>query len=400
MFKFVTNNWIAKLICLILAVVLWGYVAVGESQVDNFPGEIALEIKNVPADLVAIIDTESVQIKISADRNIWNRLSSNSFSAYIDLKGLAEGTYEREVAVKPNVDNVEIVEIMPQKILVRLEKISKKIVPVKLQTEGEADEGLVPGDATIEPENVEISGAKSIVEKILEATAVIKLNGETENIEKTVALLALDAEGEAIKNISFTPKDVRIALPIVKAGTTKTVGIKAKTSGKPKAGFWISQIVVNPADIAIKSNGGVLKGTNFIETKSIDIEGASQNISRTIDLDLPLGVTAVDGINSVKVEIKVSPTNLDKEVSASISYENLNPSLKVDNIEPNNVKTVINGPADILTSINVQLKLNLANYKSAGSYSLDIEKSMFTIPAEVIISSFIPSSVKITLSNK
>jgi len=403
MFKFITNNWPAKIMCLILAIVLWGYVAVGESQVDNFPGEIALETKNVPENLVAITDVERVQIKISADRNIWNRLSSNSFTAYIDLNGLSEGTYETDVIVKSNVGNVEIVDVAPQKILVRLEKVAKKIIPVKLQVEGDAGEGLVAGDAKIEPENIEISGAKSIIEKILDATAIIKLNGETENIEKTVALSALDAEGEEIKNINFNPKEVKVSLPIVKAGTTKTVGIKVKTSGKPKAGYWISQITTIPSDITIKSNSGVLKGTNYIETKTIDVEGASQNISRTIDLDLPSGVTTIDNIATIKIEIKISPTNLDKEISANIAYENLSGLLKVDGLDPNNIKVMASGPSDILNNLsgsNVQLKINLSNYKSAGSYSIDIDKSMISVPGGVSISSFVPSSVKVNLSNK
>ena len=395
-------NWPAKLFCLILAILLWTYVAIGESQVDNFPGKIPLSIKNTPSDLIAISDVDSVQIKISADRATWQKLSAQSFESFIDLGGLQKGTNEVRVNVKSNTSEVEIIEIVPEKILVRLELIAKKKIPVKVQTDGQAGEGLVPDDAKIELNEVEISGAQSVIDKILEATALIQLNGETEEINKTVELAAYDAQGEAIKYVEFNPKSVVVGLPIVKAGSAKTVGIKARIEGKPKNGYWLSEVTTTPLDLTIRGTNGVLRGINFVETKAIDVSGLSSDYSKNVELDLPSGITLADNNSQVKVEIKFSANKSEKEVSAAIDFENLASNLKIETLEPNLIKVMLSGSQDVLsalTSSSVKIKLNLSGY-NLGNFAIDINKNMISVPEGVEVISFLPSAVRIGIGNK
>lgn len=403
MLKLISNNWQAKLVCLILAMGFWVYVAVGESQVDYLPGKIPLTIKNIPDNLVAIADVDSVQIKISSDRTTWQRLSANSFESFIDLHGLTQGTYQVDVTVNSNVSKVDIVDINPKKVLVRLEPLTKKTVPVKLQTEGNVGDGLVPGDATIDHEEVEISGAQSIINKVLEATAVIQLNGETSDIEKTVPLVALDSQGEKIKNINFSPGEVKVKLPIVKTGTSKTVGIKVKLDGNPKTGFWVSQITTSPSTITVRGNNGVLKNINYIETKSVNVEGISAEISKTVDLDLPSGVSLADNNLSVKVDVQFSSVSSSKEITAALVYNNLASNLKIDSSDPSTIKVIVSGSTDLLNTLssdNVKINFDLTNYHTAGSYSIDLNKDIISVPSGATVSSFNPSAIKINLSNK
>jgi YbbR domain-containing protein len=403
MFKFITNNWAAKLVCILVAVGLWAYVAIGESKVDNLPGKLPLQIKNTPSDLTAIVDEDSVQVKISADRSTWSRLSSNSIIAYIDLNGLTQGTHEVSVLAESTVSNVEIIDITPKKVLVRLEPIIKKKVPVRIQTSGQAGEGLVAGEATIEPSEVEISGAESVVGKILEATASVALNGETNQIEKNIPLVALDSNGEEIKNVSFNPKEAKVTLPLVKAGTTKSVGIKAQITGKPKSGYWINQVIITPSNVTISGSSGILRGISYLQTKAIDVEGISQNLTKQIDLDVPSGATLDETNSQVKVEIQVSVGSSEKEISAGLIYDNLSSLLKVDSIDPNAVKIVVSGPTDVLSTLsssNVQVHLNLGNIKSSGAYNIDIDRNSITVPDGMSVSSYVPSAIKVNLSNK
>ena len=403
MFKFITNNLAAKIICLFLALSLWFYVAIGESKVDFLPGKIPLEFKNVPQDLVAISDIDSVQVKISADRSLWNKITSENTTAYIDLGGYSQGTYEVDVQVKTNISGIEIIEIVPSTILVRIEPVASKKVPVKIQTEGDAGENMVPGDATIEPEEVEVKGAKSVIDKITEAVALVKLNGETEQFEKVVSLIALDAQNEKIKGLNFNPSDVKVTLPIVAAGTTKTVGIKVNINGSPKEGYWISQITTTPSEIVISGNAGVLKGLNYLETNSIDVENIDKNTTRTVDLNIPSGISIVDNIKQIKVEIKLSSVETQKEVNTGFNYLNLASNLKVDSIDPSNLTIIIGGPADIinnLNSSNIKINLDLSGYKNAGNYSIDISKNMISVPEGVNIVGYVPSSVRVNIQNK
>ncbi len=403
MFKIITNNWPAKVICLLLAVSLWIFVALNSAKIANFPGNISLETKNIPVGMTAISDTQNVQIKISADRSLWNKLSANNFNAYVDLSNLSGGTHELDIKVTCNLSGVQIVSTNPEKAMVTLEPLVKKTLSIVTQVEGTAGEGLVAGDITIEPNEVEIAGAQSIISKIYQATAIIKLNNETTDFTKAINLVALDAEGEIIKNISFNPSSVKVTVPIIKGANTKTVGIKAKIIGQPKSGFWVKEVRVNPADVAITGSANVLKNTTYIETKDINIEGIDTNKSVTADLNLSGGLSSIDKITQVKVDIILDKTITQKEVIASYNWQNLASNLKIDSVAPTSIKVLASGTADNLNSLtadNVRLNIGLSDYKAAGTYSIDITKDMFTMPDGVSIASYLPTSISIVVSNK
>ncbi|MCL5795028.1 MAG: CdaR family protein [Patescibacteria group bacterium] len=404
MLKFLTHNFVAKLICLLIAMGLWIYVASGESKIDNFPGSIALEVRNTPENLVVVKDIDNVTVRIAAERGVWQKLTSSSFSAYIDLTGMKEGVIEVPVTVKSNVDGVDVIEIKPAKITVRLEPIISKSVPVSVRVEGAASEGMVAGDVKAKPDKVEVSGAKFYLEKISEATALVKLNGESEQIEKTVVLSAYDVNNNLIKDVNFQPKEAAITVSIIKGGNTKTVGIVAKTSGVPKSGYWLSQISLDPSTAVITGSSTILAKTNYLETQTINLDGLDSDKSQTAKIELPAGINLVDASKtSVKVQISLSSDLSQRTVPASISYQNVAANLTIAKIDPEDINVVVTGSAEALKSLDsskVILTLDLGNYKNSGTYALDINKNSISTPAGLQVASFLPSSIRVTLNNK
>ena len=248
------RNWLAKIVSVLLACTLWIYVGIGQTKTANFPGRVPLQIRNVPQGMVAITDIERVTIKIVADSETWKKLSADSFTAYLDLTGLTVGTHEIKIIVSTNMSNIQIVEVSPATVLVRLEPQVEKQIPVNVLIDGKAGEGLVPGQWTVEPAVVKVSGAKSIVENLLEATAKIQLAGETADFKKVTKLEGLDAQAKTISNLSFSPSEVTVSVPIVKASNVKTVGIKVVTAGNPAEGYWVSKIETNPQTVTVATS--------------------------------------------------------------------------------------------------------------------------------------------------
>jgi YbbR domain-containing protein len=185
-------------------------------------------------------------------------------------------THEQGVGVF-NGDIGIIKEIEPASITVTLDPAVHKTVPVVVKINGKVGEGLAPDEPQVEPENVEVRGAKSDVDTILEATAEVTLRGDTQDVKKAVTLKGLNAKGEEINDLQFSPNQVSVTIPIIKAGKTKTVGIKVKTEGVPKTGYWVSQTSIEPSMINISGNGEVLANTKFIETQPINVEGIDKN---------------------------------------------------------------------------------------------------------------------------
>lgn len=402
MLKIFTNNWKAKLICLLIAVGFWTYVAANQAKVDNFPGGVPLEINNVPEGMIAITDVEKIELKIVAERSIWNKLTSDYINANVNLSGLGQGTHEVPINIEAKMSGVEIVDYTPKTALIRLEPKVTKSVPVNVKIEGEAGEGLMAGIPEIKPEEAEISGAKSIVDKILEATAIIRLDGETDNVTKNVKLVALNAESEKISNIKFNPEETQVTIPIIKAGTTKTVGIKVNAKGNVASGFWISSISTNPSTITISGAAGIIRSINYIETKELNIDGINSQTVKTVDLNIPSGITIADQVSLVRVEIDVSQSSSSKQISAQISPQNIASNLKVNSLNPSSLSVNLSGKSADLeksNSDNVKLNLNLGGF-SEGTYSIDLTNSMFSAPDGVSVTSFVPSSISVNLTKK
>lgn len=396
------NGW-AKILCLLLALTLWVYVGIGQTKNANFPGNIPLQFKNVPSGLIAVSDTDKVTIKVVAENDVFRQLSVDSFSAYLDLNGLDEGNYEAKVNVITNTANVQIVEINPSRVVVRLESKIEKEIPVIATIDGKAGDGLVPGQAVIEPANVRVSGAKSVVNSLLEATAKIQLQGETADFKKVVKVVGLKANGQEISGLEFKPNQVTVSVPIVKASNIKTVGIKVVTTGAPSDGFWISKIETDPATVVITAAESQISKISFVETAQIDISNISKNTAAEIDLKPAAGVNIVDQVSKVKVNIFVSQNQATKEINTGFKWQGLAQNLKVSSVEPMTVKVILTGPQEKLENLSaddIALVVDLAGLNNPGTYSVDISRSSIAGPTGISVSSIVPSAVNVRLDTK
>lgn len=400
MLKLITHNFGMKIVALLLAFCLWAFVAASMNNVAKFPGSVPVKAVNVPANFSAIYDTKEVSLKIAADPAIWKQLSSDNFSAFVDLNGLAAGTHNLKVIVNANLPNVQIVEVDPANIMVRLEPVEKKTVSVSANIIGQVADGRAVGSIDFTPDKVEISGPKSLIESATVATAEIKLNGESDGFSRDVALNVLSDKGEAISEISVNPASVKADVKIVKSGNNKTVGIKAVTTGLAASGFFVSNIVVDPTTVDIVGQDSLLRTTQYIETVVIDISSQSDTLAKTVALSLPDGISLQkDSNQKVKVTISFSPVATSREIVVTINVLN-SPSPTTTSYSPSSVKVVVSGPASVVNNLNtpdVILSIDLAGKSTGKSYGIDLTTAMFKVPAGVSVASFLPSSLSVTI---
>lgn len=406
MWKIITKNFGIKLFCLIAAALLWVYIAAGQNSVGKFPGSIKIRAINVPAGLVATYDEQTVDIKIMADPSVWRKLSAETFSAYVDLSAHSEGTYELNVNVVSSVADVQIVEKSPEKIFVTLEPRVSKEVNINKKIEGNAGEGLVAGSVVLEPSKVEARGPKSLIDALTEATVLIELNGETDNFTKTVTVTAFNEKGEQIGGIDFIPKEVKATVPIVKASNNKTVGVKAKVTGSPKAGYYISSVAVNPPSVDVTGPVAVLSEINFIETYAIDVTGLSDDFEKDVQLNTKSEIILQPNSSAdVKVKIKFSYAEISREISPEVTARNLDSSLYPSVIKPSQVKVTVSGPIDAINNLktsDITLILDFQDKKAVqgGTYSFELTSKNFTVPNGVSVTSITPSSILVSVDKK
>jgi len=390
-FKFFTTNITAKILALVFAIGVWTYVATGQTKVDRFPGRIPIEAKNIPSGMAIADDLGSVEIKIKAPYSSWQRLSADDFTANVDLSGLDVGTYRMDVNVSVSNSAVSVVEKNPSKVTIRLEPLVTKKVPVAIKLDGKPADGFAAGEAVTTPDQVEVRGAKSLVDSILNAQATLGLNGENSDFEKKVKLSAFDAASQEIKSVSFAPDTVIVKVPVMRATNTKTVGIKAIITGDPSENFWVSKVIVTPSVAVITGEPEVLKNIEYLETTRVDINNISKNKSLDADLILPEGIALLSNQNKVKVTVYVSPNLSIKELPATFNFIGRSASAS------SNVKVRLAGPIIMLnnlTSRDIILNIDMSS-RSSGAFV--INKNDFSVPSGIDVIDFSPKTININV---
>lgn len=397
------NNFGAKITCILIAFGLWIFVGIGSTRSAIFPGDVPLQVKNVPQGLVAVTDIEIVKVKVMADSSVFNTLSTDSFSVYLDLTGLSEGVHDVKVTASTNIANLQIVETNPSSVVVSLEPAIEKELPVQVLLTGQAGSGLVGGNTSSSPDKVKVFGARSVVNSLLNATAKVDLEGQTADFQKIVPLVGLDGQGKEIKNLTFTPKVATVNVAVVKASNVKVVGIKPNFSGTPDDGYWLSKIETEPTTVTVTAAENFIAQVNYVETDVVNINGLNKNATFEVTLKPQNGVVVLDKIDKITVKVYISKGQASKEMNVGYQWQNLADNLTVTSVDPNQVKVVVSGPQDVLNNLgsdDISITVDLSGKNAAGTYSIDLSRSNISGPSGVSIGSIVPSAINVRLDTK
>jgi YbbR domain-containing protein len=398
--RFFAKNWIIKVVCLVAAVGLWIYVANIQNNISKFPGTIKINAFNTPMNLVAIYDDSEVQIKVMTQATTLQKLSTDSFSAFVDLSGLNEGTYDLSVNVVSLVPGVQIVNISPEKISVRLDSIVTKEVPISPKVEGSAGENMTTGETVFNPNIVKLTGAKSILDNINDVEAKIALDGETADFSRNVTLTLPTDANLHHSQVDISPSETVASVSIIKAANIKSVGVKANITGSVKSNYYIDQVVVNPDVVDITGTLKQLSNTTYLSTAPIDVTDASENISKDITVILPNSVSLLTPSQRIHVTIKISAFTQSKEISTN-NFSTINAdSYNIISYSPTELTVICLGPPTLvnnLSSKDVSVILNLQDKApdANGNITIQLSNDNFTLPTGVVMSSFSPETISV-----
>ncbi len=159
--KLFLHNWQLKLLSLFLAIILWVF-AVFEKPMETTI-EIPISYQNIPRDMIIVGNPpEKLIVEIKGPRAIITGMRK-VVPYIIDLGRLRRGTTSIRVEssrihLPPGV---EISRISPSNIEITIDKISSKILPVRVRTRGLLPPGLELKKITVEPSKIKLTGAES-----------------------------------------------------------------------------------------------------------------------------------------------------------------------------------------------------------------------------------------------
>jgi len=387
----------------VLAITVWIMaVTSSDPSVEKvYPTAIPVEIVGQRSDLVITGELpDNVSLTLRAPTSIWTSLTSQKVPvrAIMDLSGLGEGEFTVPIQIQIGIRPVEIRSYTPRSATVQLQTLETRSFNIRVINQGAVAVGFQSNPAELSETSVLVSGAKSFVGLVSEVRAVVKLTDAKTDINQTITLQAVDANGSVVKDVSLSPEKITITQKVVERGGYRNVVVKVVTNGQPAPGFRLSSIPVYPPTVTVFSSDPALIDAlpGYIETNPIDLSKKTDSFEEEIGLNLPAGIQVIDD-PSVLVRVEITPIITSLSISdVLVEAIGLNTKLEAT-ILPDKVDIIVSGPLNILESLDLttlRVLLDLSEYE-AGTYTLEPEYSL-NLP-DVKIESISPTTFKVTI---
>ncbi|MEZ4501480.1 MAG: CdaR family protein [Dehalococcoidia bacterium] len=382
---------------LVLGFALW--IAVTDIQnptrVDVFPAAIQVEAVNVDPTLAVANTLETIEVTVSASEDRWQQLTSENFRAFVDLNGLSE----REQLVPVQVDvrsigGVRITNISPANVLVNLEPLVTKTVPVNPRLIGGVPLGFEVQSTEPDQTSAVVSGPASLVALVQEVAAEVTVTGLTVSLAETATLVPRGDNGVEIRGVRVEPPSTRVRVTVAQSQLTRQLPLHATFTGQPADGYRVASVAVDPASVTIDGPIDVLQSIDAIDLPAIDVTGATQSVTRTIEVELPAGATSPVSL-SATVTILIEVIEGTAQFAVPVTVTGLPAGVEAG-LDAAAVVVQIAGPIptlNLVTAESILVTLDASGIEGTESRPVDVQ-----VPAGVRLLAVQPESVSVTIT--
>jgi len=399
------NSLPTVLTALVFAIAIW-VLAVTESdptESRTYPESIDMDIIGLDPDLMIVNEfTEKVTLTIRAPSTILDKLENDKslIDVTLDLSGLDAGVHTLTPQSSLNISPAEVIRINPSSIFVKLDSVVSEEFPIQVRTIGSPAIGFEIETEELSDNLATVSGPKSVIDSIEKVLAEIDVEDISEDIQRTIDIIAYDSEGIEIEGVSITPETVQVLIPVSRRGGYKPVVVKIVTSGQIAAGYRLTNIYALPPTVTIFSSDPTLIEDipGFVETTPINLDGANENMEIRVTLNLSEGISVV-GEQNVTVQIGIDP--IESSVSFTnipIHFEGLDANLEAT-VSPETVDVYLSGPLNILEELDpasITVIIDLTE-RDLGAYQLAPEVLLGN--EELSVDAILPNTLEVTITN-
>jgi YbbR domain-containing protein len=182
----------------------------------------------------------------------------------------------------------------------------------------------------------------------------ISLKNARETVIKQDTPILIDGAGNKVESLTLSPAAVTVKVVIERQVGYRDVTVRATTRGTPAAGYWISNIRVEPALVTVYGRQSVIDGLpGYLDTEPIDVNKAKQDVIKRVALSLPEGVLVLGegaGKEGILVQISIQPLLGGQTIHRELKLENLRFGLKAT-ASPKAVDIILSGPLPALQEL-------------------------------------------------
>lgn len=387
-----------------LAVLLY-FVALNETNPESrslTSFTVPVQPVNVPPGLQVTTTPPPVHLWVRAPNNVLSRLRPESFTAQVDLATAVAGDNDN-LPVVVNSTDPDVHQADPEQGTLRLhlEEIRAQPLPVRVNLIGQVPPQYLLGQATVDPPQMIVTGAASLVGRATEAVVDVSVDRVTVPINGVYTPRILDDHGVDLRdlNLRTSPPSLTVQVPITQQTQYKEVGVHTVTTGQPAAGYVVQPLEVNPSTATLVGDSAALEAANFVDTAPIDINGISTTIVRSVALSPPAKTILLQQGQTVTVTVRVTTLSVNQTVRVPPSVINLSGAVQLAH-PLDLVSVTISGPAPALSSLalnpnDFKVILDVSG-KGPGRWEVDVKVPQ--VPTGLTLDDFTPKKVQVDLA--
>ena len=386
--KIIFNNIGLKILALLIAVIVWWVVMnINDPLVKKTINGVSVELRN-DDDLIDkgyIYEVESgnvIAITVWAPESVAKELKSSDFIAYADLSQLSPLTDTANITVecvKSDVKN-DIKEITSKIQVVKLSIDNKQTaeVPVTTAIVGNPAENYVIGDISISQNKIEITGAASVIEKIVRAEIKYDVSNMMQSVNEMVTPVFYDENNNVVDTgaIQLSRNSLRLSVVI---NPTKWIGITINPSVTVADDYKMVGYSLSFDHVKIAGTQESLANISAIDLPSDAIELTDVTESQDCVVNLANYLKAsykiVSGTTELTVHIDIEPMVVKSYIvrKNGIAVNNLGDGLEAQ-IEDSYIEVKVKAIQEVHDSFNMDVlnpNIDLKGY-GPGEYEVPV----------------------------
>ncbi|MBN1615815.1 MAG: hypothetical protein JW875_00770 [Spirochaetales bacterium] len=189
----ILDNWPAKIVCLTLSLLLFMFYRMSTLEKRYF--SLPLTIQGT-GDLVPSVHyPQTIKVSIRGEKDLIYPVQESDIEVYLDLSDITrEGDYRIPVKSRFSASFLDAdlfeISLEPFEVPLKLEHRVVKKVPVTPSFKGYPEPGYEMTGYVLSPQTIEISGPRTIIDKITEMTTTqIDISGRSAGLDGQVSLL-------------------------------------------------------------------------------------------------------------------------------------------------------------------------------------------------------------------
>ena len=386
--KIIFNNIGLKILALLIAVIVWWVVMnIDDPLVKKTINGVSVELRN-DDDLIDkgyIYEEESgnvIAITVWAPESVAKELKSSDFIAYADLSQLSPLTDTANITVecvKSDVKN-DIKEITSKIQVVKLSIDNKQTaeVPVTTAIVGNPAENYVIGDISISQNKIDITGAASVIEKIVRAEIKYDVSNMMQSVNEMVTPVFYDENNNVVDTgaIQLSRNSLRLSVVI---NPTKWIGITINPSVTVADDYKMVGYSLSFDQVKIAGTQESLANISAIDLPSDAIELTDVTESQDCVVNLANYLKAsykiVSGTTELTVHIDIEPMVVKSYIvrKNGIAVNNLGDGLEAQ-IEDSYIEVKVKAIQEVHDSFNMDVlnpNIDLKGY-GPGEYEVPV----------------------------